>query len=102
MASSRRTSRSRPARSIYDALKRKGMSGPSLRDFRRQFSSLALSEANLRRVIREAPLHLLLSLADYTGVDLHREDPRPYMTKLTNEIAATLASRRAVKPWWSS
>lgn len=87
--------------SMYEALKRHGVSEVSLREFRRQFTSLGLSEANLRRVIREAPLHLLMSIADHTGVNLHREDPRPYMTKLAGEIVATLRSRRRVKPPWN-
>lgn len=76
--------------SIYDALKRRKMYAISLRDFRRQFSSLGLSTGNLRRVIREAPLYLLVSIAYATGVDLHHEDPRPYMTKHVGEIVATL------------
>jgi len=85
---------------MYEALKRHGVSDLNLRDFRRQFTSLGLSEANLRRVIREAPLHLLMNVADHTGVNLHREDPRPYMTKRVSEIVATLRSRRRVKPPW--
>jgi len=98
----RRSRRSRrAAETMYEALKRHGVSEVNLRDFRRQFTSLGLSETNLRRVLREAPLHLLMSIADHTGVNLHREDPRPYMTKLAGEIVATLRGRRRVKPPWS-
>jgi hypothetical protein len=98
---SRRSRRVRSAESMYEALKRHDVSEVNLREFRRQFTSLALSEANMRRVIREAPLAVLMSIADHTGVNLHREEPRPYMTKLASEIVATLRSRRRVKPPWN-
>lgn len=76
---------------LYEIFKKKKLvDGINLREFYRQFTSLGACEENLRYVIRTGHLCMLMRLADATGLDLHREDPRPYMTRHIKVILAKM------------